>query len=1205
MTEKQWQFWIDRGGTFTDIIALDPKGELHTHKLLSENPEQYTDAAIAGIRHFLKLDKTTKIPAAKIASVKMGTTVATNALLERKGDVTALLTNQGFADALQIGYQHRPDIFALKIERPLPLYREVIEVPGRLDATGHEIEKLDKAKTLQALQNLFDQGYRSLAIVFLHSYLNDRHEQQVAAWAKQIGFQQVSTSAATSSLIKYVSRGRTTVVDAYLSPILRRYVEQVAAELPGVDLQFMQSFGGLTSAEQFQGKDAILSGPAGGIVAAAKTAEQAGLNNIIGFDMGGTSTDVSHYAGQFERSFETQVAGVEMRVPMLDIHTVAAGGGSIISRLHNELRVGPESAGANPGPAAYRRGGPLTVTDANVFLGRIQAQHFPKVFGEKADQALDTATVAEQFTDLAKQLQMSPEKLAEGALSIAVEHMANAVQKISGERGYDVADYTLVSFGGAGGQHACAVADKLGMTSILLHPYSGVLSAYGMGLAQKRIIETESYNLPLTQISANSFTQQLHQQIRKATIQLEAQNDSLQTQNIQLHLQYQGSDTLLDISYADDLSVADYLRQFAQQHQQEFGFIQGDTPVMINSVSVEAIGQSHQQQLSLTHRNSRQAEPIDNCRCYLDGKWQQIPLYQRGDLGSAQTINGPALILEPTGTLLVSPNWQAQLQADGQLLMTKESIAEQLPLNRQAARSDADPVQLALFNSRFMAVAEQMGVTLAKTAHSVNIKERLDFSCALFDKNGQLIANAPHVPVHLGSMGESVKTVIQKASNNAIGALKPGDAYVLNNPYAGGTHLPDVTLISPVFVDDKLAFFVASRGHHADIGGKTPGSMPADSRHIKEEGVLLDCVLAVKQGQLQRSELEKILLESKYPVRNLKQNLNDLQAQIAANQQGINGLNTLCKQFGLQTVSRYMDHVLDHAENAVKNLINELSDGEFCYQTDQNTEVCVKITVNHHRQTARIDFSGTSLQQYNNFNAPYAITRAATLYVLRTLVNQPIPLNDGFLRPIDLQVPAGSMLNPDYPAAVVAGNVETSQVVTDTLYGALQIQAASQGTMNNLTFGDDTWQYYETICGGTGGGIDYNGCDAIHSHMTNSRLTDPEVLELRYPVRLETFAIRKNSGGNGLFKGGNGCERHFRFLKPMTVSILSNHRKVAPYGMAGGADGSLGRQYVIKADNSMSVDLASTITLEMKANDTLVMQTPGGGGYGSATAKDK
>lgn len=1214
---KQWQFWIDRGGTFTDIIALDTENQLHTHKLLSENPEQYADAAIAGIRYFLDIAADSPIPSGKIHSVKMGTTVATNALLERKGEAVALVTNRGFKEALQIGYQNRPDIFALEVRTPKPLYKTSIEIDGRLDAAGKAIAPLNEAATKTALKKLKKEGFESIAIVLLHSYLNSLHEQQVRQWAQEIGFLQISISSETSSLIKYISRGRTTVVDAYLSPILQRYVTQVSNALPGVNLQFMQSHGGLTDAQQFQGKDAILSGPAGGIVAAVKTAQHAGFEKIIGFDMGGTSTDVSHFSGQFERSFETEVAGVQMRVPMLDIHTVAAGGGSILSTLENELLVGPESSGANPGPAAYRRGGPLSITDCNLLLGRIQPDFFPHVFGPKANQPLDKKAVTKSFTKLVSKLHKSAEEIAEGAINIAVENMANAVQKISTQRGYDLKDYTLVSFGGAGGQHACSVARKLDIKQVLLHPYSGVLSAYGMGLAQKRVIETQSFAIPLTQLFESNMVGAIEALRHQASSKLIAQNETAELFDTTLHLQYKGSDTLLDVQLQQYMNVAGIEAEFTALHQQQFGFVQDGLPILINSISVEAVGASHE--VSQTPNTNDDEAPLiakTHVSSYYQGTWINTPVYERNQLQPHHHITGPALILESTGTLYIEPQWQIKLLGDGQLLLqqvSKNMHSAQHPTEQRNHKShntlppqehiyNADPVELALFNNRFMAIAEQMGATLAKTAHSVNIKERLDFSCALFDKQGQLIANAPHVPVHLGSMGESVKTVIQRQQNGQIPAFKDGDAYVLNNPYAGGTHLPDITLISPILFAGNVEFFVASRGHHADIGGLTPGSMPANSQHIEEEGVLLDCLAAVRNGILLTQELSKAFTEVKYPVRNLQQNLNDLQAQIAANQSGIQALAKLVEQNGLAKVKAYMKHVLNHAEQAVKNLIPKLKTGEFCYQTDQHVSIKVRVTPDIKKQTLMVDFCGSSEQQENNFNAPFSITRAATLYVMRTLVNQPIPLNDGFLRPVHIKVDENSVLNPSYPAAVVAGNVETSQVITDVLYGALQTQAASQGTMNNLTFGDQTWQYYETICGGTGAGPGYHGEDAVHSHMTNSRLTDPEILESRYPVRLDYFGLHHNSGGLGEFNGGNGCERHFTFLKPLMVSMLTNHRFIAPYALQGAKPAKVGEQFITnqsaKTHNLPISKLNSTFSQLIKEGQTLVIKTPGGGGYG-------
>ncbi|MCF6236645.1 MAG: hydantoinase B/oxoprolinase family protein [Gammaproteobacteria bacterium] len=1188
-----WQFWVDRGGTFTDIVACLPYGELKTHKLLSENPEQYSDAAIAGIRYFLGIEKDQKIPVEKIKIVKMGTTVATNALLERKGEAVALITNRGFKDALQIGYQNRPDIFALEIHRPEPLYSQSVEISGRLDVNGQEIEALDLPHTQKKLQALFDHGVRSLAIVLLHGYRFNQHEKVVADIAKQIGFSQISVSHQVSPMIKYINRGQTTVVDAYLSPVLRHYVEQVEKELPGVDLQFMQSLGGLTSAHLFQGKDAILSGPAGGIIGAVKVSQQAGYQNIIGFDMGGTSTDVSHFSGEYERTLETEIAGVKMCVPMLSIHTVAAGGGSVVSYEGERLRVGPESAGADPGPASYRRGGPLTVTDCNVLLGRVQPDYFPKVFGAHADLPLDRLCVQEKFQALAEKSGESIEKLALGALEIAVSNMANAIKTISVQRGYDLNDYILTCFGGAGGQHACQVADALFIRKILLHPYAGVLSAFGMGLAEIRERQDRTIERPFSKgMALEEEYLSLETPLQEKLLQ---QNQIHFQRKRRLQLRYQGSNTALEVGFDGELSSVQAL--FESSHQQHFGFILKETPLVVASISVELIGTMETIEYCFNKSRDKDkfsAKPLDTVSLYSDGAWQQVPVYQRQNLITKQIIKGPALILEKTGTIVVEPEWQACLTEIGNLELSRPN-----PVHQEHSEAFdvnyVDPVRLELFNNRFKSIAEQMGVTLANTAHSVNIKERLDFSCALFDAEGQLIANAPHVPVHLGSMGESIRAVIQKVGSQ----LQAGDVYALNNPYSGGTHLPDITVVTPLFMDQKIRFYVASRGHHADIGGISPGSMPANSRHIDEEGLLLDCVALVKNGQFLEGELQRLF----FVARNTEQNLADLRAQIAANQKGIQELRLLCDQSGADVVSSYMSHILDASEKMVRRLLPTLSDGTFCYAMDNGAEVCLKVTINREQETMELDFKGTSARLDNNFNAPASICRAATLYVLRTLIDEDIPLNDGFLRPIILNIPKDSFLNPSYPAAVVAGNVETSQCITDAIYGALNIQAASQGTMNNLTFGNEHYQYYETIGGGTGAGPGYSGVAAIHSHMTNSRLTDPEILELRYPVRLEVFAIRENSGGCGEYSGGGGMIRQIRFLQGMQLSILANRRKVAPYGLGGGQSGRVGQQW-IKRENGQSERLPSTCCIEMKSGDIFRIETPGGGGYGEPVKKN-
>ncbi len=1185
-----WQFWIDRGGTFTDVVACLPDGELRTHKLLSENPEQYPDAAIAGIRYFLGVAKDQSIPVEKIKIVKMGTTVATNALLERKGEAVALITNRGFRGALHIGYQNRPDIFALEVHRPEPLYSQSIEISGRLDVDGQEIESLDRLDTEKKLQTLFDQGVRSLAIVLLHGYRFNRHEKAAADIARLIGFPQVSVSHQVSPMIKYINRGHTTVVDAYLSPVLRHYVQQVEKELPGVDLQFMQSLGGLTSAQLFQGKDAILSGPAGGIVGAVKVSQQAGYQKIIGFDMGGTSTDVSHFSGEYERTLETEIAGVKMCVPMLSIHTVAAGGGSIVSYDEERLRVGPESAGADPGPASYRRGGPLAVTDCNVLLGRIQPEYFPKVFGAHADLPLDPSVVQEKFQTLAEKSGESVEKIASGALEVAVSNMANAIKTISVQRGYDLNDYALTCFGGAGGQHACQVADALSIRKILLHPYAGVLSAFGMGLAEIR----ERQDQTIERLFSKAMVLEEDYLLLEVPLQekLRQQNQIHFQRKRRLQLRYQGSDTALEVGFDHELSSVQAM--FEASHQQHFGFILKETPLVVSSISVELIAaQESIENRWSKNRHEVPLKPLDTVSLYTDGKWQKVPVYQRKSLVKKQIVEGPALILEKTGTIVIEPQWQACLTEIGNLELSRQSAVYQEHSEDLDIHS-VDPVRLELFNNRFKSIAEQMGATLANTAHSVNIKERLDFSCAIFDAEGQLIANAPHVPVHLGSMGESIRAVIEKVGSQ----LKPGDVYALNNPYAGGTHLPDVTVVTPLFIDQTIRFYVASRGHHADVGGISPGSMPANSRHIDEEGLLLDCVALVKNGQFLEGELLDLFSVARNPV----QNLADLRAQIAANQKGIQELRALCDQSGADVVSRYMSHILDAAEKAVRRLLPTLSEGSFCYAMDNGAEVCLKVTIDADQETMVLNFEGTSAQLDNNFNAPASICRAAALYVLRTLVDEDIPLNDGFLRPVILNIPENSFLNPHYPAAVVAGNVETSQCITDTIYGALNIQAASQGTMNNLTFGNEHYQYYETIGGGTGAGPEYSGVAAIHSHMTNSRLTDPEILELRYPVRLEIFSIRENSGGGGQYFGGDGMVRQIRFLQDMQLSLLANRRKVAPYGLNGGDPGQVGKEW-IKRENGRYESIPSSGCVDMKSGDVFSIETPGGGGYGKSFVK--
>ncbi|QQS55575.1 MAG: hydantoinase B/oxoprolinase family protein [Candidatus Competibacteraceae bacterium] len=1200
----RWQFWIDRGGTFTDVVARRPDGRLVAHKLLSDNPEHYPDAALRGIRDLLGVPPDQPIPAERIAAVKMGTTVATNALLERKGDRTLLLITRGFRDALRIAYQNRPKLFARQIVLPELLYERVAEVRERVSAQGEVLAPFDPDSARRPLEDAWRAGIRAVAIVFLHGYRFPEHERLAAALARRIGFTQISVSHEVSPLMKLVGRGDTTVADAYLSPILRRYIDRVASELSGVRLLFMQSHGGLADARHFRGKDSILSGPAGGIVGAARTAARAGFERIITFDMGGTSTDVAHYAGEYERAFETLVAGVRLRAPMLHIHTVAAGGGSICRFDGGRLRVGPESAGANPGPAGYRRGGPLTVTDCNLLLGRIQPAFFPKVFGPDQDQPLDRNTVAHRFAALAAEIEAAsgtrytPAELAEGFLRIAVENMANAIKQISTQRGYDVTEYTLCCFGGAGGQHACAVADALGMPVIFIHPLAGMLSAYGMGLADARLLKERAVEAPLAADLAPVLERTFSELERAGRTAMQTQD--VPAESIQAirstRLRYAGSDTALLVAAGDPGQLA---TRFADAHRRRFGFTLPDKTLIVEAAQVEIIGggfgvgmgEANTPNAPNTPRDEPLA-PAATVALHLIGAEQAAPLYRREDLRPGDRIVGPAILGEAGATTLIEPGWQAEVGGHDDLVLTRHQPRPQ----RVAVGTAVDPIMLEVFNNLFMAIAEQMGVTLANTAHSVNIKERLDFSCALFDRDGQLIANAPHIPVHLGSMGEAVQAII-KAHH---GRFQPGDVYATNAPYQGGTHLPDVTVITPVFdaAGREVLFYVASRGHHADIGGITPGSMPPDSVNIEQEGVLLDNVQLVSGDRFCERELLERLTAGPWPVRNVRQNLADLQAQIAANKKGVRELRRMVAHFGSDTVHAYMRHVQDNAAEQVRRALDRLSDGAFACEMDNGAVIRVAIRLDRARRTARIDFTGTSPQQPNNFNAPRAVCLAAVLYVFRTLVDDDIPLNAGCLRPLEIVIPPGCLLDPRPPAAVVAGNVETSQCVVDALYGALGVMAAAQGTMNNFTFGNDQYQYYETICGGAGAGPGFDGASAVHTHMTNSRLTDPEVLEWRFPVRVEKFAIRAGSGGAGHWRGGDGVIRRIRFLEPMTAAILSGHRRIAPYGLRGGMPGRVGRNAVEHANGKIE-ELPGTARVAVQTGDVFAIETPGGGGYGA------
>ncbi len=1231
-SETRWEFWIDRGGTFTDIVGRSPSGDLVVHKLLSEDPQHYKDAAIHGIRQILQLKKKEAIPSKQITAVKMGTTVATNALLERQGEPTVLVITKGFRDALRIGYQNRPQIFARQIILPEMLYEEVIEVDERLSASGEMLKPVRSKAVRAALQAIYLDGIRSCAIVLMHGWRFPQHEEQVAAIAKEVGFTQISVSSRVSPVIKLVSRGDTTVVDAYLTPVLARYVRSVSSEIGETRLMFMQSSGGLAEADHFHGKDSILSGPAGGVIGAIKTSLQSGFERIIGFDMGGTSTDVCHYAGEYERSYETEIAGIRLRTPLMSVHTIAAGGGSICHFDGARYRVGPRSAGSQPGPLCYRNGGPLTITDCNVMVGKLQKDFFPRVFGAEHDKAIDIEAVKDAFARLSGEIAAatgdtrSAEQVAEGFLSIAVEKMAQAIKKISIQRGHNIINYTLCSFGGAGGQHACKIADALGIKQILIHPLAGVLSALGIGLADRQVLRQQTVQLELSRQNMEKLELTLARLSTKAVAELTAQTAAHDRINVraQAHLRYKGTDSSLLVDYS---SYENLVGAFEIAHHERYGFKSPARSIIVEALSAEAIGssteitggQTQSSHTALTpaaeegcnthgnrsssniehvHRNARPL-PVATISMFTGNKWWQASVFQRTELLNSCDISGPAIIVEPTGTNVIEPGWRAIKLSDGPLLLSREGV---LPTSVEYRNAQSrtrlpapDPVLLEIFNNLFMAIAENMGFALQNTAYSVNIKERLDFSCAVFDSAGDLVSNAPHMPVHLGSMSESVKSIIGARRK----LMRPGEVYVLNNPYNGGTHLPDMTVITPVFADDgrSVLFFVGSRGHHADIGGITPGSMPPTSRHVEEEGVLIDNFLLVSQGELHEEELQELLRSAPYPARDPAQNLADLRAQLAANEKGVHDLKKMVTEFGLEQVRRYMQHVQENAEESVRKAIAGLKNGQFVCQMDNGAQIRVKVTIERKTRSATVDFSGSSLQLSDNFNAPLAVVKAAVLYVFRTLIDDDIPLNGGCLKPIRIIVPEGCMLNPSYPAAVVAGNVETSQIVTDALFGAVGAMAASQGTMNNFTFGNDKYQYYETICGGSGAGPGFNGTDAVHTHMTNSRLTDPEILESRFPVLVEEFSVRTGSAGKGKFPGGNGTVRRIRFMKPMTASILSGRRKVPPHGLGGGSNAKPGWNWLERANGSIQ-QIGPTATVEMHQGDYFVIATPGGGGYG-------
>ena len=1198
-TANQWEFWIDRGGTFTDIVARRPGGDLVTHKLLSENPGRAEDAALQGIRDLMGLDAQAPFPVANIRSVKMGTTVATNALLERRGARTCLVTTQGLGDALRIGTQNRPDIFALDIKLPAQLYETVIEIAERVSADGEILTPLDEARAREDLTRVHADGIEALAICFVHGYRFHDHEARIAAIAKEIGFSQISVSHKVIPLMKYVNRGDTTVVDAYLTPILRRYIDRVAEALSGKGkgcrLMFMQSNGGLTDAGLFQGKDAVLSGPAGGVVGMAQTSVAAGYDKVIGFDMGGTSTDVSHFHGDYDRTFDSRVAGVRLAAPMMQINTVAAGGGSLLLFDGARQRVGPRSAGADPGPKAYRKGGPLTVTDANIMVGKLHPDFFPAIFGPNGAQPLDARAVTEAFTDLARRIgpDQTPEKVADGYIAIAVENMAQAIKQISVARGRDVTNYALSCFGGAGGQHACLVADALNMKTVLIHPFASLLSAYGMGLANIRAHREKAVERPLDAATIRALAEDIAELGAETAGQVRGQG--VEAARIRtrahVHIRFEGTDSALMVAFG---TLEEIGTRFEAAHRARFGFHLEDRALIVEAVSVESIGTSdapHTQSMFRSVQTPAAPRAQRQTRFFSSGAWHEAEVLRREELHIENAIAGPALIIEPHSTIVVEPGWRAELTPQNMIVLTRIEETRRAP----AVGTDVDPVMLEIFNNIFMSIAGQMGFTLEKTALSVNIKERLDFSCALFDSAGGLVANAPHMPVHLGSMGLSVKTIIDLNKDT----MAPGDVFVLNAPYNGGTHLPDITVVAPVYDDrqETILFYVAARGHHADVGGITPGSMPPQSKSVEEEGVLIDNFKLVDKGHFREDEVTRLLSAGPYPARNIPQNIADLKAQIAACEKGASELRAMVAHYGLKVVQAYMAHVQDNAEESVRRVIDVLSDGVFALEMDCGAIIRVRITIDRARRGARIDFTGTSGQMANNFNAPSSICRAAVLYVFRCLVDDDIPLNEGCLKPLDIIIPDGSLLRPHFPAAVVAGNVETSQHITDALFGALGVLASAQGTMNNITFGDERYQYYETLCGGAGAGRDFDGASAVHTHMTNSRLTDTEVLEWRFPILVERFAIRRGAGGAGAHRGGDGVVRHLTFRAHLHAAILSSHRLIPPFGLQGGAPGACGRNAVRRADGTVELLAASDSTM-MNAGDTLIIKTPGGGGFG-------
>ncbi len=1181
-----WTFWVDRGGTFTDVIGVSPAGEEHTLKLLSAS-NAYEDAAVEAMRRLLGAGLGAPFPAERVKAIKIGTTVATNALLERRGAKTLFITTAGFADALEIGDQTRPELFALAIRRPPPLYAGVIEADERLAADGTVARPLDEAALERAIEAAAGDGCESAAIAFLHSDLNGEHEARAAAIAGRAGLVGLSLSHEVSPLPKFVPRAETTVADAYLTPVLEAYARRLRELTEGAPLFFMTSAGALVSAGAFRGRDAVVSGPAGGVVGVARTAEAAKAGAVLGLDMGGTSTDVCRFAGALERRDHTTVASVNLRAPRLDVETVAAGGGSILAFDGLRARVGPQSAGAAPGPAAYGLGGPPTVTDANLVLGRLDAAFFPSVFGPKGDAPLDVAAARSALAGLAQAMgALSAETAAAGFVAVAVEQAAAAIRRISTERGFDPREHALVAFGGAAGQVACQVAEALDIGEVLCPRYASVLSAWGVGQARLRAIRQSGLERALDERGLAGAVILADALIEQARGALTAQGGVAGGVEKRLAIRYAESSTPVVLPMS---SPAEARLAFEAAHQRLFGFTEPGQTIMIDSVEVEVSEAVIRVPPAAQRRDDRSEDP---------------PLPRAGRLARLAPgavladevrapIEGPRLIVRGDTQIWLAEGWRANPAAEGLLRLTRTAAGgapRELDLTRP------DPVTLELFNRRFMGVAEAMGAALERTARSVNIKERLDFSCALFDADGGLVANAPHMPVHLGSMGASVRAVHARHPRQ-----EPGQAFALNNPYGGGTHLPDITVVMPVFIGgvEEPDFFVAARGHHADVGGVQPGSMPPFSTSIDEEGVFLDALPIMAAGRFLEDETRAALAAGPWPARSPDRNVGDLKAQIAACQAGASAVGEMIAAHGALTVSRYMAFVQANAEASVRRAVGKLGEGAARVPIDGGGEIVLRVTVDAAAGEAVLDFTASSDQLPSNFNAPSSIVDAAALYVFRTLVDDEIPLNAGCLAPLNVKVRHGSMLDPERPAAVVAGNVETSQHIVDALYGALGVMAGSQGTMNNFTFGDETRQYYETICGGVGATAGAAGASSVHSHMTNSRLTDPEILERRFPVRVERFAIRRGSGGAGLHPGGDGATRRIRFLEPMDAALLSTRREHAPRGLAGGADGAGGTQRLIRADGTV-MPLPGCFAVTVEAGDAIEIDTPGGGGFGAA-----